>query len=240
MNDVYRVPVFNQITRRLMRPMFRAAFHLLGRVELRGFEHIPDSGPYVVAINHISLFEVPFMAAFWPAPMEIIGAADVWRRPGQSLIAQLWHGIQVKRDSFDRSVFEKTMQVLQAGKPLMIAPEGGRTHAPGLVRGKPGIAYIVDKADVPVIPVGIVGTTEDYLTRAIRLHRPTLEMRVGKLLRLPPLQGRGEERREMRQSNTDIVMAHIARELPAGYRGVYSDFDKYLAHEENGGGSTGP
>ncbi len=234
MSDIYRVPVFNQITRRLMRPLFRAAFHVLGRVELKGFENIPDSGPYVVAINHISLFEVPFMAAFWPVPMEIIGAADVWRRPGQSLIAQLWHGIQVKRKAFDRRVFQRTMQVLQAGKPLMIAPEGGRTHTPGLVRGKPGIAYIVDKTEVPVIPVGIVGTTEDYLIKAIRLQRPTLEMRVGSPLRLPPLQGRGQQRREMRQSNTDIVMAHIARVLPERYRGVYRDYQKYLPGEKDG------
>lgn len=240
MKDGYHVPVFNQITRRLMRPVFRGAFHLLGRIELRGFENIPDSGPYVVAINHISLFEVPFMAAFWPVPMEIIGAADVWRRPGQSLIAQLWHGIQVKRDSFDRRVFQKTMQVLQAGKPLMIAPEGGRTHTPGLVRGKPGIAYIVDKADVPVVPVGIVGTTEDYLIKAIRFRRPTLEMRVGKPLRLPPLEGKGEERREMRQNNADIVMAHIAKVLPAGYRGVYSEHEKYLTQGENAGSSPDP
>lgn len=228
MSETYQVPPFNRISRRIMRPSFRTMFRLLGKVKLHGFEHIPESGAYVIAINHISLFEVPFMAAFWPQPIEIIGAADVWRRPGQSLIARLYYGIQVKRDAFDREVFRESLRVLRSGKPLMIAPEGGRTHEPGLVRGKPGIAYIVDKARVPVTPVGIVGTTEDYLKRGLTLKGPQLEMRVGESFRLPPLQGKGEARRAMRQRNADVVMAHIARLLPEGYRGVYGDYQEYL------------
>lgn len=234
MTERYQVPLFNQISRWVMRPIFRAAFYILGGVELQGFEHIPESGAYVVAINHVSLFEVPFMAAFWPTTMEIIGAADVWTRPGQSLVARLWHGIQVDRDAFDRSVFRRSLQVLKAGRPLMIAPEGGRTHEPGLVRGKPGVAYIVDKADVPVVPVGVVGTTEDYLSRAVKLKRPTLEMRVGRGFNLPPIEGRGEKRRAMRQRNVDIVMAHIARLLPEEYRGVYKNYREYLGEGSGG------
>ncbi|MFO8035792.1 MAG: lysophospholipid acyltransferase family protein [Anaerolineales bacterium] len=233
MADTYQIPLFNQIARRIMRPSFRFAFRLLGSVRLKGFEHIPEKGAYVIAINHISLFEVPFMAAFWPTPMEIIGAADVWRRPGQSLIARLYHGIKVKRRQFDRRVFQETMKVLRSKKPLMIAPEGGRTHEPGLVRGKPGIAYIVEKARVPVVPVGIVGTTDDYLQKALTLKQPALEMRVGEPIRLPPIQGKGEERRAHRQKNTDIIMAHIAKLLPPDYRGYYEDYQRFLTGIEN-------
>lgn len=233
MADTYQVPLFNQFARRIMRPSFRFAFRLLGSVRLMGFEHIPEKGAYVIAINHISLFEVPFMAAFWPTPMEIIGAADVWRRPGQSLIARLYHGIKVKRGQFDRRVFQETLRVLQSGKPLMIAPEGGRTHKPGLVRGKPGIAYIVEKARVPVVPVGIVGTTDDYLKKALTLKGPALEMRVGEPIRLPPIRGRGEERRVNRQRNADIIMAHIAKVLPPDYRGYYEDYQRFLTGGEN-------
>jgi 1-acyl-sn-glycerol-3-phosphate acyltransferase len=228
MTEMYRIPFFNRIARRIMRPSFRFGFQLLGKVKLEGFERIPEKGAYVIAINHISLFEVPFMAAFWPTPMEIIGAADVWKRPGQSLIARLYYGIQVKRDQFDRQVFRQTMQVLRSGRPLMIAPEGGRTHEPGLVRGKPGIAYIVEKARVPVVPVGIVGTTDDYLQKGLTLKRPTLEMHVGDPIRLPPIQGRGEARRKMRQRNTDLIMAHIAKNLPPSYRGYYEEYDRFL------------
>ncbi len=104
-----------------------------------------------------------------------------------------------------------------------MAPEGGRTHATALRRAKPGLAYIIEKANVPVVPVGITGTTDDFFKKAIRGARPTLEMRIGKPIHLPPVEGKGEERREIRQRNTDLVMAHIAGLLPEHYRGEYAD-----------------
>ncbi len=227
----YSVPLFHQISRRVMRPLFRAAFRLLGNVELHGFENIPKDDRYVIAFNHISLLEVPFMAAFWPTIIEIIGAADVWTRPGQSLIVRLYRGIQLKRTAFDREVFTVVQQVLDAGRPIMIAPEGGRSHTPGMRRGKPGIAYIVDLCDVPVIPVGIFGSTEEFLPQALRFQNPPLQMLVGEPIRLPRLAGRGKARRRMRQHNTDLIMAHIAALLPEEYRGVYENYQEIIAGE---------
>jgi hypothetical protein len=73
-----------------------------------------------------------------------------------------------------------------------------------------------------VVPVGLVGTTDDVLKRVRRLQRPRLEMRIGKSFTLPPIEGSGAARREARQGNADTVMQHIARLLPPEYRGVYS------------------
>jgi len=106
---------------------------------------------------------------------------------------------------------------------LLIAPEGGRSHTPGLIRAFPGVAYMMEKANVPVIPVGIVGTTEDFLKRALRGERPELEMHIGKPIRLPAVSGTPDERRAARQEHSDLVMAEIARLLPLEYRGVYAD-----------------
>lgn len=224
----YQVPWINRVNRRMMRPFFRGLFHLLGRVRLFGREHIPEEGAYVIAVNHISLLEVPFMAAFWPEVIEIIGAADVWTRPGQSVIVRLYHGLQVRRGEFDRRVMDNALNVLASGRPLMIAPEGGRSHTPGMLRGQPGVAYIVDKARVPVVPVGILGSTEDFIPKALQLKRPPLEMHIGKPLDLPPITGRGADRREARQHNADLVMAHIAALLPEEYRGFYENYQDYL------------
>ena len=113
-------------------------------------------------------------------------------------------------------------------RPLMISPEGTRSRTPGLQRGKSGIAYIVDKANVPVIPVAVVGNTYDFLKEGIRGTRPVIQMIVGDLIDLPPLTGRGEEKRKMRQHNTDIVMARIAELLPEVYQGVYANYEKIL------------
>ena len=124
MDNNYHVPWVNRINRRIMRPIFRGMFRLLSKVRLYGLDRIPEEGGYVIAVNHISLIEVPFMAAFWPEVIEIIGAADVWNRPGQSVIVRWYRGIQVKRGQFDRQVMKDALRVLASGRPLMIAQIG--------------------------------------------------------------------------------------------------------------------
>jgi 1-acyl-sn-glycerol-3-phosphate acyltransferase len=92
-----------------------------------------------------------------------------------------------------------------------------------MIHAKAGVAFMLEQANVPVVPVGVIGTTDDFFQRAIRGERPTLEMRIGKPLRLPPLVEKGEARRAARQRNTDWLMNHIAGLLPEEYRGVYKD-----------------
>ncbi len=231
MEDQYRVPLHIRINRRFLRLFFRGLFHALGKVELYGMDKIPENNKYVIAFNHVSLVEIPLIGAFWPTIVEIIGATVVWGRPGVAIVAHMWEGIQVKRTEFDREVFRKVKMVIDAGFPLMISPEGTRSHTPGLARGKSGIAYIIDKAKVPVLPVAVVGNTIDFLREGIRGKRPTIQMFVGDLIHMPLLTGRGAERREMRQQNTDIIMARIAEMLPESYQGVYSNYEKILAGE---------
>jgi 1-acyl-sn-glycerol-3-phosphate acyltransferase len=105
----------------------------------------------------------------------------------------------------------------------MIAPEGTRSHTPGMQQANPGIAYLVDLSEVPVLPVGIVGSTYDFRIKAVRGGRPVLKMRIGSPFKLPTIKGRGLARREMRQQNADLVMKHLSALLPIEYQGVYSD-----------------
>ncbi len=207
-----------------MRPVFRGIFHLLSRVVIIGRENIPREGAYVIAINHISLYEAPFMLAFWPIAPEAAGAVDIWSRPGQSLLAKYYGGIQVHRGQVDHELMERMLAVLSAGRPLLMSPEGGRSHTPGMRRALPGVAYLIDQAGgVPILPVGVVGSTDDFLERALRGKRPRLEMRIGRPFTLPPVAGRGNERRASRQRNADLIMQHIAELLPNDYRGIYAE-----------------
>jgi 1-acyl-sn-glycerol-3-phosphate acyltransferase len=175
MEDKYRVPLHIRINRRFLRLIFRGLFHLLGKVELYGMDKIPRHNKYVLVFNHVSLVEIPFIGAFWPTIVEIIGATVVWGRPGVAIVAHMWEGIQVNRTEFDREVFRKVEMVIDAGFPLMISPEGTRSHTPGLGRGKPGVAYIIDKTELPVLPVAVVGNTIDFLRQGFRGKRPTIQ-----------------------------------------------------------------
>lgn len=226
MLERYQPPTHAQVLRPILRGTFRGVFHLLSQVRIYGVENVPKSGAYLIAINHISLFEAPFVAAFWPTAPEVAGAADVWNRPGQSLLAKWYGGIPIHRGQYDRRVIDTALSVLRSGYHLMIAPEGGRSHTLGMRKAKPGIAYLIDKAAVPVVPVGIVGSTDDFLEQALQGKRPRIEMHIGKPIELPRVTGRGKDRRDSRQKNADLVMRHIAALLPPEYRGVYGDLEK--------------
>jgi 1-acyl-sn-glycerol-3-phosphate acyltransferase len=223
MSSSYIVPLHTRILREIARRFFRWLFLLLSQVHLTGKENIPETGPYLIAINHISLYEPPLVMAFWTSSPEAVGASDIWQRRGQAALARLYGGIPVHRGEYDRKVLDKMIAALDSGRPLLIAPEGGRTHTPGLRRGYPGVAYVVEKTRVPVVPVGVVGSTDDFFNRAILLKRPRVEIRIGKPIHLPPIEGKGEARRASRQRNVDLIMARIAALLPEDYRGVYAD-----------------
>jgi 1-acyl-sn-glycerol-3-phosphate acyltransferase len=225
MDGEYSLPAKIRLARTALRPGFRLIFRALSRVIITGDENVPRSGAYLVALNHVSLYEAPLVCAFWPVPLEAMGAAEIWDRPGQGTLARLYGGIPVHRGQYDRRLLDTALTVLRSGYPLVLAPEGERSHTPGMQPAHTGIAYLIEKAQVPVIPVGIVGSTEDFLERALNRERPTIEMHIGKPLIFPPNEMRGAKRRDFRQQTTDRVMQEIAALLPPEYRGVYALYD---------------
>jgi len=223
MSGAYHVPFRFKISRPITKAVFRGIFHVLGRVKVMGQENIPYGKPYVVAMNHVSIFDPPLIGAFWPEQLEIIGAADVFDKPGQGQVLKIYGVIPVHRGDYDRALLTKIINIIKSGFPLLIAPEGGRSHVPAMRRAKSGVAYIVEQTGVPVVPVGLVGTTEDFWQRAKRGERPQLEIRIGKPISLPEITVKGNERHEARQQNADLVMRHLAGLLPEEYRGVYAE-----------------
>ncbi len=221
-DPVYNIPKRVCLQRAVLRPLFRGIFHLVSSVRIYGRENIIRGGAYVIAANHISIFEPPLVLSFWPIAPEAVGAKELWSRPGHSTLVRLYGTIPAHRSEFDRKLIDTMISVLKSGYPLLIFPEGGRSHRPGLRLALPGVAQIVDSTGVPVIPVGVVGSTDNFLERGLHGERPEICMHVGAPFHLPPIEGRGAVRRAARQHNVDQIMLHIADLLPPEYRGVYT------------------
>jgi 1-acyl-sn-glycerol-3-phosphate acyltransferase len=221
--NTYHIPLRFKIVRPIAKFIFRGVFRALARVRITGKENILYGKPYVVAMNHVSIFDPPFVGAFWPEQLEIIGAIDVFSKPGQGLVLKMYGVIPVHRGDYDRTLLTKIVSIIKSGIPLLIAPEGARSHEPGMHPAKPGIAYIIEQTGVPVLPVGLIGTTEDFWQRAIHGQKPSLEMRIGKPITLPHITVKGAEKHAARQRNADLVMSYLAGLLPEEYRGVYAE-----------------
>lgn len=217
----YHVSFGNRTGRWIIRAVGRILYRSLARIKIEGLENVPARGAYLIAFNHISIFEPPFILTHWPVAPEALGAVEVWREPDKRFLAQMYGGIPIDRDQVSREPLLNAVRALRCGYPLMMAPEGRLSRQPGLRRAKWGIAYLAEKAAVPVVPVGITGSTGDFLKRVVALKRPLLEMRIGRPFILPRLETVHPDRREALQRNSDRVMASIAALLPLEYRGVY-------------------
>jgi 1-acyl-sn-glycerol-3-phosphate acyltransferase len=217
----YKIGLVNKAARRIVPPILKMIFRLISRVEVYGFENIPDD-PYILVFNHVSLFEAPMIVAHWPSTPEVLGASDVWERPGQNILAHLYGGIPIDRGVVDRTALHRAVAAVQSGRSLIISPEGTRSKKPGMQIGKSGITYILDKTKVQILPVGIVGSTPDFLSNALKGKKPSATVRVGEPFLLPELNLSGDSNAEIRQKKVDYVMKKIAELLPPEYRGYYA------------------
>jgi 1-acyl-sn-glycerol-3-phosphate acyltransferase len=126
------------------------------RGEVVGLENIPRHGPFIVASNHASHLDPPVVGAQVPRQMSFFARKTLWSSP----IARWWLDtvgtIPVDRDGgSDVSAIKNVLRTLQAGKALILFPEGTRSPDGRLQKAKSGVGLIACRTQVPVLPVRI-------------------------------------------------------------------------------------
>ncbi|NMC11808.1 MAG: 1-acyl-sn-glycerol-3-phosphate acyltransferase [Chloroflexi bacterium] len=213
--------------RRTLRSIVRFLFRLLTNVEVKGLERIPASGGCIIAVNHFSRLDAAIAFAY-------IDREDLTALVADKYLKVFWirwlvdrvKGIWLHREESDIRALRAARDYLLAGGALGIAPEGTRSQTGKLAQAKTGVAYLADKAGVPVVPAAVYGS-EDAMYKLIRLHRPHLVLSIGNPLVFPPI-GR-ENRTEQLEMNTDEIMCAIAVMLPESYHGAYAGHPRLQA-----------
>ncbi|MBM4422859.1 MAG: 1-acyl-sn-glycerol-3-phosphate acyltransferase [Chloroflexi bacterium] len=218
----YPQPPFVRACRTLFVPAFRLLMMTLCKIEVRGAKNVPPYGPYFITINHVDTLDAPLVVVFWPHCPEGLTAAENFSRGVTGILMRMYGAIPLKRRQFDREALEKGLDVIRAGSPLIVAPEGTRRRRPGMQAAKPGIAFLALKAKAPIVPVGITGT-ETWIPSWKRFRRPHITMTIGQPFCLPDEPLTRENRHEKFDEHTTMIMKRIAAQLPPEYRGVYGD-----------------
>jgi len=140
----------------VVRVLLRLIFYFLG-LKAEGLENLPQSGPYIIAANHVSNWDPVVVALVVKHPINYMGKAALFKYKITAIIVTALHAFPVKRGVPDRKAIRQALLVLEEGKVLGIFPEGAR-NVTGDMKALPGVAMIALKADVPVVPVACLGT----------------------------------------------------------------------------------
>ncbi len=201
---------------RILFPPIRFLVFLFARVEVRGRQHVPPQGPYIMVANHQSWKDPVVVSLALGTPIRWMAKVEVF---DYFLIGFVMRGIgnfSVRRGESDRRSIQLALQVLEKRLPLGVFPEGHRSEDHALLRGRPGISLLADRTDAVIIPCGIVGTPTAGL-RPIR--RTEVVLTFGAPFRVADLPA--DVRRD-RQATADAIMSRLAEVLPPTMRGVYA------------------
>jgi putative phosphoserine phosphatase / 1-acylglycerol-3-phosphate O-acyltransferase len=176
----------------LARLLFRPEAFPYARFDLCGLEHIPDSGPVLLAANHRSYFDVValgMVAARLRRPVRFMAKQEVFDAPVVGRLSQALGGIPVERGSGSSDPMRRATAALSAGEVLIVLPQGtiprGEEFFDPVLHGRTGTARLAAETGAPVIPIGLWGT-EQVWPRSSKLptmttlqHPPRISIHVG-------------------------------------------------------------
>ena len=160
LHDSLPLTVVRRIAARLLKLVFR--------VRVTGLEHLPSTGPVLIAGNHTGFLDGPVVFVLLPRPSAFLVKSELYDTPFRRVL-EFAHQIPVRRGTPDRTALRSALGVLQAGGMLGVFPEGTRGEG-RLESVQHGIGYLALRAGCPVVPVVCVGTAE-ALPKGRRLPR---------------------------------------------------------------------
>lgn len=152
---------------RLIATVSRPLVERIYRLRIRGLEHVPAQGGFVVAANHTSNLDPwPLGIALWPRSLHFMVKREAWRWPLTSIIGGVgsW---PVRRGESDAAAIANAVRVCREGRVMAMFPEGTRREKGLRKRYEPrphrGAARIALEAGVPLVPAALRGL--ERLTR---------------------------------------------------------------------------
>jgi len=132
---------------RALRGPLRQALGRWFDLRVDGLEHLPASGPYLIAANHHN-----YLDGVMPR---------VWRAtPLHPMFHRHIGSIPINLERADVGALRRALSILQQGGVVGIFPEGPFSVRGRLESGLPGVALLALRSGVPVVPAGIRGTYE--------------------------------------------------------------------------------
>lgn len=233
-----------QMPRRRERPEIHGILRLLWwinvfycwfwhRLEVVRMAPLPEHGPAILVANHTSGIDSTVLQAGCRRVLGFLIAREFYEHKLLNPICRILGCIPVRRDGHDQAAVRAALRALEEGRVVPVFPEGRITPQSGrtIGEGRPGAAFLVHHARVPVIPGYLWGTpaTSDVWEGLLTSSRS--HVIFGGPVDLSDLEHDGPPSRETLDAITERLMEAI-RNLRT----------EAMARDESGGGvwSQGP
>lgn len=165
--------------------------------------------PAVYACNHLSYMDTPAIFSSLPFQFRIVARHDLWKLPfiGWYLERSGQVGVDLSDPRASVASLLGAVRTLKSGMPLFIFPEGGRTETGHLEPFMKGPAFMAIKAQVPVVPMALIGTWELLPMHASQIHPVPVTLVVSE-----PIETKG-----MTMKQADALTSTLQQRIEALY-----------------------
>lgn len=132
-------------------------FDKLYRPKVIGKEFIPESGPYIIAGNHISMLDIPLVASILGGNPRFMAKSELFKTKFTNYFFTRLGTISVNRKIVDVNAIKASLRVLRNKEILVLFPEGTRSKTDDLLPFKEGATGLSNRTGAPILPFGISG-----------------------------------------------------------------------------------
>jgi 1-acyl-sn-glycerol-3-phosphate acyltransferase len=187
-------------------------FSLFHSLRVRGLEHLPRTGPYLIAPNHQSAFD-GFLAGFGvPGRVHCVVERPYFSVPVVGWMLRTFRGLPLGGGR-DRRGYETVLEKLREGYPVIIFPEGRRSvDGQTLFKLQSGAARIALTLGVPIVPMTLVGVFEALPRESLvpKLFSPIVA-KYYPPIPCPVIEDREEMRECIRETNSRLETIYRRR-----------------------------
>jgi 1-acyl-sn-glycerol-3-phosphate acyltransferase len=159
-----------------------------------GMRHVPKSGPALFIANHQSYFDPDLVGIAARRHLCFLARKTLFQNKVFAWLIRTLEAIPIDQEGIGIDGIRDILEQLQAGRAVLVFPEGERTHDGQMQPLRPGVSLLIKKAQAPVVPVGIAGAYDAWprwrpFPIPAPLFLPAQKSTIALSIR-PPLDGR--------------------------------------------------
>ena len=168
-NAAVAVYIFTLVPEFLMRFIVWILVNIGYRLKTRGLEHIPDTGPVVVACNHVSFMDALVVIGCCRRPIRFVMDYQIFKIPVLNFVFRTAGAIPIaparENPEILERAYDRVARYLEEGEVVGIFPEGRLTEDGEVGSFKTGIERIIQRTPAPVVPMALRGLWGSFFSR---------------------------------------------------------------------------